>query len=440
MYVTTSQYNQFKDKISKAEESMQFGTGTMSQENLTEKFSVSGDSIYFKRDNRLVKYVPPTELDSVIKKLHYEQHQNSYSTFKALTKHYYIPGAYPNIKKIVEQCEECQRNNYSVRRSEPFHGTQISGPFQYWGIDVAGPLPSTKTYKNKYIILAVDYFTKWPVAAAVPEINASVIIAFICENIISSFGVPNTLITDRGTHLSNELVATFNRYLGINHKPVTAYRPQANGQVERTIQTFKQALRKICNQDQDNWDIYIWRALLALRTSMHRSIGKSPAEIVYGLSLLTPAIWENQALLVPQGDENFLESRNKIISEVLPTYRQAAYNTGVKSKHIEANYYNKKVRKRIFNLGDKVLKSLAEPYSALSDRNVGPFEVTEIKGDGVYEITDEHGNADNVHSDRLRKYTSAWGTVPVVQTGQARSTLPALVRPFRGRVNEDVLS
>ncbi|OMJ14778.1 Retrovirus-related Pol polyprotein from transposon [Smittium culicis] len=411
-------------------------------ENAKSPVDISGvkqDRVYLKKGQKLLLYPQLTELKEAIKKIHNEKHQNAFNTFKTLTSNYYAPGAYPIVKAIVECCERCQRNNYPVRRSENFHGTQALGPFQKWGIDVAGPMPTTSTYKNKYVILAVDYFTKWPIAVAVPEVNAAIIIAFLCEQIISNFGVPQVLISDRGTHLSNELVATFNRYLGINHKPVTAYRPQANGQVERTIQTFKQSLRKICSKDEKNWDVYIWRALLALRTSIHRTLGKTPAEIVYGLELLTPSIWEDQPIHIDEVPSAILRNREKFLTEVLPTYREAAYNAGVKFKDIEAKYYNPKVRTRHFEIGDKVLKALAEPYTKLGDRSVGPFEVSAILGDGVYEITDRKGNSDNVHSDRLTKYVSARGMIPVVQTGQARSTLPALVRPFRGRLHEDVV-
>ncbi|OMJ26206.1 Gag-Pol polyprotein [Smittium culicis] len=378
MYVTTEQYREFKDRILQAENSMQLGTNTSEQEGLTEKFSTSGSNIYFKRKDRLVKYIPPEELRSSILKLHEEQHQNAYSTFKALTNHYYIPGSYSIVKEIVEQCESCQRNNFAVRRTTNFQGIQVTGPFQTWGIDVAGPLPATKIYKNKYIIVAVDYFTKWPVAVAVPEVNASVIIAFICEQILATFGVPSVLVSDRGTHLT-------------------------------------------------------------LRTSSHRTLGTTPAEIVYGLDLVTPAVWESQSLPMENGTGDNFENRVKFLSEILPTYRKAAYDSGVKSKTIEAQYYNNKVRPRKFKIGDQVLKALAEPYSALGDRSVGPFEVSAILGDGVYEITDTKGNSDNVHSDRLTRYSSARGMVPVVRTRLARSTLPALIRPFKGKVHEDVL-
>ncbi|OMJ20714.1 hypothetical protein AYI69_g6098 [Smittium culicis] len=73
------------------------------------------------------------------------------------------------------------------------------------------------------------------------------------------------------------------------------------------------------------------------------------------------------------------------------------------------------------------------------DRSVGIFEVSALLGDGVYEITNSKQNFVNVYSERLTKYTSERGMVPVVRTGQARSTLPALIRPFKGKEHEDVL-
>ncbi|OLY82060.1 Pol polyprotein, partial [Smittium mucronatum] len=387
LYISLGDYDKFKTRIADAETRMQSGEGNDQQERLIDKFQVKQNRVYFKEGNKLILYPTLTEIKEAIIKIHNERHQNTFSTFKTLSSYYYAPGAYPVVKEIVGCCERCQRNNFSVRRSENFHGTQAIVPFQIWRIDVAGSMPATEKYKNKYVILAVDYFTKWPVALAVPEINAGVIIAFMCENIIAYFGVPRVLIRDRGTHLSNEIVASYNRYLGINHRPVTSYRPQAN----------------------------------ALRNSNHRTLGKTPAEIVYGLELLTPSIWEDQPIQI---DEESIK---------------AAYNAGVKSKNIEAQYYNKKVRPRFFEIGDQVLKTLAEPYTALGDRSVGSFEISAVLGDGVYEITDLKGNSDNVHSDRLTKYTSARGMVPVVRTGQARSTLPAFVRLFRGKVHEDVV-
>ena len=73
--------------------------------------------------------------------------------------------------------------------------------FDYWGIDFMGPLPSS--YRNVYILVAVDYVSKWVEAIATPKDDARVVIKFLKKNIFSRFGVPRALISDGGTHFCN---------------------------------------------------------------------------------------------------------------------------------------------------------------------------------------------------------------------------------------------
>ncbi|OMJ30402.1 hypothetical protein AYI69_g51 [Smittium culicis] len=114
----------------------------------------------------------------------------------------------------------------------------------------------------------------------------------------------------------------------------------------------------------------------------------------------------------------------------LPSYRQIAYDLGVKTKEIDSRYYNKTIKPRKIKTGDKVLKALIEASTGLAYKNVGPFLVTKDLHDGTYEIVDNKNNTDRVHADRLIEYQSEWGHVPRVQTGQARSTLPSLLKPL----------
>ncbi|OMJ18274.1 Transposon Ty3-I Gag-Pol polyprotein [Smittium culicis] len=189
-------------------------------------------------------------------------------------------------------------------------------------------------------------------------------------------------------------------------------------------------INKTVAEKPENWDCYLWRALLAMRTTKNRSLGRSPAEIVYGLKLLTPAVWGSQEESNTDSIDTILENRKKFLELELPSYRQLAYDLGVKSKEIEARYYNKKVKSRKIKVGDKVLKALIEANTGLSYKNVGPFIVMKDLNDGTYEIVDDRNNTDRVHADRLIQYQSEWGQVPRVQTGQARSTLPSLLRPL----------
>ena len=100
--------------------------------------------------------------------------------------------------------------------------------FDCWGIDFMGPLPSS--YENIYILVVVDYVSKWVEAIATPKEDARVVIKFLKKNIFSRFGVPRALISDGGTHFCyNQLKKVLEHY-NIRHKVATPYHPQTNGQ------------------------------------------------------------------------------------------------------------------------------------------------------------------------------------------------------------------
>ncbi|OMJ20132.1 Transposon Tf2-11 polyprotein [Smittium culicis] len=228
---------------------------------------------------------------NLVKKIHSYSHRNAEETNKILSEQYGMHGCRKLIDSIVKECEICQRVNYTERKASLFNIVKISSPFNTWGVDVAGPLPRS-IKGNKYIIVGIDYFTRWPVAKATKEINSRSIQGFIEEEIIRNFGTPKKLVTDRGTHFVNKGIVNFLKTAKIELETVSAYRPMGNGQVERTIQTLKQILRKNCFGNSERWDEYIWKSLLAMRTSNNRTIGRTSVEMVYGMKLMTPELWD----------------------------------------------------------------------------------------------------------------------------------------------------
>ncbi|OMJ26035.1 hypothetical protein AYI69_g4093 [Smittium culicis] len=82
-----------------------------------------------------------------------------------------------------------------------------------------------------------------------------------------------------------------------------------NRQVERTIQTLKQTLRKVCFGNSESWDEYIWKSLLSMRTSNNRTIGRTPAEMVYGMKLMTPELWDDRNPNFSRNNESFEKKR-----------------------------------------------------------------------------------------------------------------------------------
>ncbi|GJR56522.1 reverse transcriptase domain-containing protein [Tanacetum coccineum] len=111
----------------------------------------------------------------------------------------------------------------------PQNAIQVCEIFDVWGIDFMGPFPSSKG--NKYILVAVDYLSKWVEAKALPTNDARVVVKLL-KSLFARFGTPRAIISDHGTHFCNEQFAKVMSKYGVTHRLATAYHPQTSGQVE----------------------------------------------------------------------------------------------------------------------------------------------------------------------------------------------------------------
>ena len=166
-----------------------------------------------------------------------------------IKERYYWPKMYNDIKIYIESCDNCQRRGKTKRREELLP-LKIGGPFDKIGIDIKGPLPVTQK-GNRYIIVAMDYFTKWPEARAIPNAKAETVAKFLFEEIISRHGVPKEILSDRGTSFNNALINEICDKYQTKHRLTSAYRPQTNGMVERFNRTIGESLAKLVI-DKDN--------------------------------------------------------------------------------------------------------------------------------------------------------------------------------------------
>ena len=117
--------------------------------------------------------------------------------------------------------------------------------FNVWGLDFMGPLPSS--YGNKYILVGVDYVSKWVEAIASPTNDAKVVTKFLRKNIFSRFGTPREIISDGGSHFCNHQFESLLKKYSVTHKVVTPYHPQTSGQVEISNRAIKTILKKTVN-------------------------------------------------------------------------------------------------------------------------------------------------------------------------------------------------
>ena len=117
--------------------------------------------------------------------------------------------------------------------------------FDVWGIDFMGHFPSS--FGNIYILLAVDYVSKWVEATACPRNYATTVVWFMQRNILSRFGKPRTIISVEGSHFTNKIFAKLMRKYGIKHMMGLTYHPQSNGQAKISNRAIKKILEKTVN-------------------------------------------------------------------------------------------------------------------------------------------------------------------------------------------------
>ena len=148
------------------------------------------------------------------------------------------------------------------------------------GIDLVTNLPETPR-GNKHIVVCVDLFTKWPDAQAIPHKSAENIHRFLLS-LGCRHGSPNIVVTDQGREFCNSLVDSFLASIGSEHRMSSPYHPQTNGQVERFNQTLKGGLRRMVNENLDDWDLLIDAVLLGYRTSRQASTRLAPFLLMNG--------------------------------------------------------------------------------------------------------------------------------------------------------------
>nr|GEZ19883.1 reverse transcriptase domain-containing protein [Tanacetum cinerariifolium] len=132
-----------------------------------------------------------------------------------------------------------------------------------------GPFPSSKG--NKYILVAVDYLSKWVKAKALPTNDARVVVKFI-KSLFSRFGTPKAIISDRGTHFCNDQFSRVMTKYGVTHRLSTAYHPQTSGQVEVTNRGLKRILERTVGENRALWSDKLEDALWSFRTAYENSL------------------------------------------------------------------------------------------------------------------------------------------------------------------------
>jgi hypothetical protein len=186
----------------------------------------------------------PEERVSLVRRMHEDLgHFGEQWTLAEIRRRYFWHNQTTDVKVVIRGCQQCQlvRSSGSIRfGDEQLKSIPVCDLFHRVTLDTAGPLPETKS-GNKYIMVAIDHYSKWCEAKAVADHGAKMATRFLEDEIICRYGVPKFVLTDNG----GEWAAKFNvmcRDYAIQHQHTAPQWPQCNGMAERMIKTIKHGI------------------------------------------------------------------------------------------------------------------------------------------------------------------------------------------------------
>ncbi|XP_015950200.1 uncharacterized protein LOC107475065 [Arachis duranensis] len=240
----------------------------------------------------LLKCVEPENTEYILREIHEGccGHHVGGKTLaqKIIRAGYFWPTVIRDSIQIVKSCDKCQKHT-NIHQAAPHQLSIISAerPFGTWGIDLVGPFP-TAPGQLRYLIVAIDYYTKWIEAEPLASITAAQCRKFLRRQIITRFGIPEIVISDNGTQFADKKFREFLEGLRISHRFSSVEHPQTNGQMESANKIIVKALKKRLDEAKGLWADELGSVLWSYRTTSQMTTGETPFRLTYGVEAVIP--------------------------------------------------------------------------------------------------------------------------------------------------------
>lgn len=291
-------------------------------------------------------------------------HLGQTKTVARINEKYYWPKMDKYISDFVATCHLCQSKK--IPKTGPvglLQPIKVDAPFYHVGIDVLGPLPIA--HGRRYILVCVDYFTKWIETRAVPSASTLATAKFLIEQVFCRHGAPSILVSDRGSNFISHVVQEINKLLSTKAATTTAYHPQANGLVERINGIIANMMSMYVNKYHSDWDRYLPFITFAYNSAKQDSTKMSPFFLLNAREPMT-------AQDVNSGIELEAHASRSEYAEVLKTHwpkvQQMAKQAIEGAQRRYTANYNRKRKEVDFPIGSLVLVRTPIPQPGLAKK------------------------------------------------------------------------
>uniref|UniRef100_A0A2N9HJS8 RNA-directed DNA polymerase n=1 Tax=Fagus sylvatica TaxID=28930 RepID=A0A2N9HJS8_FAGSY len=322
-----------------------------------------------------LRCLSPEEANYVIREVHEGvcgNHSGARSLAHKLTRAgYYWSFLLHDATQYVKACDKCQLFA-NVPRVPPEEITPITlpWPFAQWGPDIMGPFP-VGTKQAKFLVVAIDYFTKWVEVEPSATISEKNVKGFVWKAVICRFGIPRVLISDNGKH------------------------PQPNGQVEITNRTLLKQIKTRLEGAKSKWVEELPSVLWAYRTTVRIPTKETPFKLTSGTEAIILVEIGLTTLRTTFHKEEENEGQLCLNLDLLDETREKAAQRIALYQGKMARYYNTKVKLRRFEVGDWVRRKVTQATKDSSQGKLGPnwegpYKIIQYYRRGTYHLEDRH--------------------------------------------------
>lgn len=355
--------------------------------------------------------VPESLREEVMEQHHDELlgggHQGFDRTYHLVRQRYYWPRMYSDLQQYVKSCDSCQKAKTPQHaHPPPLTPLPIVPKFHRWHMDILELSVTSDGYR--YVLLMVDSLTRWMEAIPLKTQEANEVAQVIYRELISRYGAPRVLVSDRGRNFLSKVVKALSSLFEIKRHHTTAYHPQTNSCCERVNRTLGQALRAYC-QKQEQWIDALPGIMMALRrTPCDRSTKYSPFLLTFGQEMQAPIdVSLHQPTNVGQTVETYVE---KLKTQLIEAEKIATENCELSQQQYKSDH-DVRAKLPTYKLGDKVLlfspKVPVGKSRKLHRKWTGPYFITELGPNHTYKLCNCVDNKELlclVNARRLQAY------------------------------------
>ena len=361
--------------------------------------------------------VPQSQVNTTLARLHEELgHAGINKLERAARMRFWWPHQHRDVTNLCNSCPQCGTMKSPSRPNRaPLQPVKAGFPNEIVAMDIMGPMPQTSR-RNRYILVLVDYFTKWCEAVPLTEIDAITVANAVLSHWICRWGAPNQLHSDRGTNFESSLMLEICRALKIDKTRTTAYHPQGNGLVERTNRSIKTMLRVATQKNPHSWDLSLPHCLLAYRTTVHKSTGQTPHFMWTGRELRLPS---DLSLPTIHKKEMFIHEYIQRMLDDIRLAHKAARTQLEATQRYQKEYHDKRCYGAPLATGEKVWLKVTRPDptvpSKFQDSWKGPYVVEKVLSETNCIVRDANSCNDRpitVHFDQIKPYFEETTKVP----------------------------